>query len=198
MHGTAQTGKAPVVVDELRRMVDALPGSTLGVRDRALLLLGFAGAFRRSELVGLDVDDLRVTAAGLVATIRRSRTDQEGAGRDVGIPRGANAETCPVRAAQRWLEARTIDGPALFCRIDRHGRQHAGRLGDRAVARIVQRTARAAGLDPGSYAGHSLRSGLATSAAAADVPERGVAQQTGAPGMAGVGGGTRSGGPVPD
>ena len=74
-HGTAQTGKAPVVVDELRRMVDAQPGSTLGVRDRALLLLGFAGAFRRSELVGLDVDDLRVTAAVLVATIRRSRTD---------------------------------------------------------------------------------------------------------------------------
>jgi site-specific recombinase XerD len=183
-HGTAQTGKAPVVVDELRRMVDALPVSTLGVRDRALLLLGFAGAFRRSELVGLDVADVRVTGDGLVVTIRRSKTDQEGAGREIGIPYGSSPDTCPVRAVRAWLRARSIDGPALFCRIDRHGRQHPGRLSDRAVARVVQRTARAAGLDPALYAGHSLRAGLATSAAAADVPERVIAQQTGHKSMA--------------
>jgi integrase len=177
-------GKAPVVVDELRGMVETLPASTLGVRDRALLLLGLAGAFRRSELVALDVDDLRSTAAGLVVTLRRSKTDQEGAGREVGIPRGTNPETCPVRAVGRWLEARTVDGRALFCRIDRHGRQHAGRLGDRAVSPVVKRAAAAAGLDPANYAGHSLRAGLATSAAAADVPEWVIAQQTGHKSMA--------------
>src|SRR3989442_4717742 len=184
MHGTAQVGKAPVVVDELRRMVDALPGSTLGVRDRALLLLGFAGAFRRSELVGLDVGDVRQTADGLVVTVRRSKTDQEGAGREVGIPFGSTPATCPVRAVRAWLKARAIAGPALFCRIDKHGRQLPGRLGDRAVARVVQRTARAAGLDADAYAGHSLRAGLATSAAAADVPERVIAEQTGHRSMA--------------
>jgi site-specific recombinase XerD len=183
-HGTAQTGKAPVVVDELRRMVDALPASALGARDRALLLLGFAGAFRRSELVGLDVADARQTADGLVVTIRRSKTDQEGAGREVGVPYGSTPATCPVRAVRTWLRARTVDGPALFCAFDPHGRQVPGRLSDRAVARIVQRTAAAAGLEAASYAGHSLRAGLATSAAAADVPERVIAQQTGHKSMA--------------
>jgi site-specific recombinase XerD len=186
-HGTAQQGKAPVVVAELRRMVDALPSSTLGVRDRALLLLGFAGAFRRSELVGLDVADVRPTADGLVVTLRRSKTDQEGAGREVGIPYGSTPATCPVRAVRAWLEVHahranlafgTVALP-LFHRVDRHGRQLPGRLSDRAVARVVQRTARAAGLDAATYAGHSLRAGLATSAAAADVPERVIAQQTG-------------------
>jgi site-specific recombinase XerD len=178
-HGTAQRGKAPVVVDELRRMVDALPASTLGARDRALLLLGFAGAFRRSELVGLDVGDVRGTTDGFVVTLRRSKTDQEGQGGEVGIPYGSTPATCPVRAVRAWLAARRVAGPALFCPMDRHGRQLPGRLSDRAVARVVQRTAAAAGLEAASYAGHSLRAGLASSAAAAEVPERVIAQQTG-------------------
>ena len=112
-------------------------------------------------------------------TIRRSKTDQEGAGRAVGIPYGSTPATCPVRAVKAWLEVRAITGPALFCPMDRHGRQLDGRLSDRGVARVVQRTAEAASLDAASYAGHSLRAGLATSAAAADVPERVIAQQTG-------------------
>jgi site-specific recombinase XerD len=194
-HGTAQQGKAPVVVDELRRMVEALPASTLGVRDRALLLLGFAGAFRRSELVGLDVGDVRETSDGLVVTLRRSKTDQEGRGVERGIPYGSNRATCPVRAVRAWLEVHAFrtepvrkadesrtapEQPCpLFHRIDRHARQRPGRLSDRAVARVVQRSAAAAGLEATSYAGHSLRAGLATSAAAADVPERVIAQQTG-------------------
>jgi site-specific recombinase XerD len=178
-HGTAQQGKAPAVVDDLRRMVAALPESTIGVRDRALLLLGFAGALRRSELVGLDVGDVRGTGDGLVVTIRRSKTDQEGQGREIGVPYGSTPATCPVRAVRAWLAVRAVEGPALFCRIDRHGAQHAGRLSDRAVALVVKRCAERAGLDPANYAGHSLRAGLATSAAAADVPERVIAQQTG-------------------
>jgi integrase len=169
------------------------------VRDRALLLLGFAGAFRRSELVGLDVGDVRQTGDGLVVTLRRSKTDQEGQGREVGIPYGSTPATCPVRAVRAWLAVHAFcggrktretpappfeDGPntpvtPLFHRIDKHGRQLPGRLADRTVARVVQRTARAAGLEAASYAGHSLRAGLATSAAAADVPERVIAQQTG-------------------
>jgi integrase len=177
------------MVDELRRMADALPDSTLGVRDRALLLLGFAGAFRRSELVALDVGDVRPTADGLVVTLRRSKTDQEGTGREVGIPYGSTPATCPVRAVRAWLAVHAFLSQGgtecpLFHRIDRHGRQLPGRLSDRAVARVVQRTARSAGLEAASYAGHSLRAGLATSAAAADVPERVIAQQTGHRSMA--------------
>src|SRR5262249_48645130 len=84
--GTAQTGKAPALVDDLKRMLDRLPSTRVGLRDRALLLLGFAGAFRRSELVSLDVSDLEFTRAGLIVTLRKSKTDQEGKSRRLGIP----------------------------------------------------------------------------------------------------------------
>ena len=101
--GTAQSAKTPVLVDDLRRMVSRLPDNMLGVRDRALLLVGFGGAFRRSELVALDVADVAVTRDGLVITIRRSKTDQEGEARKIGVPYGSNPATCPVRAIQDWL-----------------------------------------------------------------------------------------------
>jgi site-specific recombinase XerD len=178
-HGTAQEGKTPLVTAELRRVVDRLGERPIAVRDRALLLLGFAAALRRAELVALDVDDVQATAAGLVVRVRRSKTAQEGAGRTVGVPCGSHPETCPLRAVQRWLAVRRNPAPAFFCWIDRHGHQHPGQLSDRAVALVVKRHARAAGLDAASYAGHSLRAGFATAAAEADVPERVIALQTG-------------------
>ncbi|MGI9146021.1 MAG: tyrosine-type recombinase/integrase [Chloroflexota bacterium] len=85
-HGTAQEGKAPATVEDIRSMLELLPHSRLGQRDRALLLLGFAGAFRRSELVSLDVGELDFPRAGLIVALRRAKTEQEGAGRRVGIP----------------------------------------------------------------------------------------------------------------
>ena len=178
-HGTAQQGKAAAQIDELRRMVATLGGDLRGLRDRALLLVGFAGAFRRGELVALDVADVEMTPAGLIVTVRHSKTDQEGVGRRVGVPAGQYAATCPLRALGDWLAAAALaDGP-LFRPVDRGGHVGAARLSDRAVARIVQRTAEACGLDPTRYAGHSLRAGLAASAAAAGVEERVIAQQTG-------------------
>jgi integrase len=178
-HGTAQTGKTPVLTADLRLMVAALPESRLGVRDRALLLLGFAGAFRRSELVGLDVTDVTVSRDGLVIRLRRSKTDQEGQGRTIGIPYGSRPMTCPVRALQDWLSYSGIKSGPLFRPLDRHGNMRATRFSDRGVARVVQRAALAAGLDPADFAGHSLRAGLATSAAAAGVSERAIMAQTG-------------------
>jgi integrase len=178
-HGAAQQGKAPVMTADLRRMVAALPDSLLGTRDRALLLLGFAGAFRRSELVGLDVADVSRTGDGLVVRLRRSKTDQEGEGRTIGIPYGSRPITCPVRALSSWLEAGGIAAGPLFRPLNRHSQILPGRLSDRAVARVVQRAALAAGLDPAEFAGHSLRAGLATSAAAAGVSERAIMAQTG-------------------
>lgn len=176
--GTAQQGKAPVVTEELRAMVATLPDSLLGIRDRALLLLGFAGAFRRSELVSLDVSDIHMTRDGVIVTLRRSKTDQEGQGQKIGIPYGSNPATCPVRALQAWLEASGITEGPLFRAIDRHGNLQPGRLSDKAVALVVKRWAAAAGLDPTKYAGHSLRAGLATAAAAAGVSERAIMNQT--------------------
>ena len=177
--GTAQTAKAPAVVDDLKRMLDKLPGTRVGLRDRALLLLGFAGAFRRSELVALDVADLEFSSAGLVVTLRQSKTDQEGRGRRMGIPYGSSESTCPVRSLQAWLEtARIIEG-AVFRSLDKFQRVQPRRLSDKAVARIVKRRAKAVGLDPARYAGHSLRAGLATSAAAGGASERVIMAQTG-------------------
>lgn len=179
LHGTAPASKTPTLTADIRAMVEALPDSPLGTRDRALLLLGFAGGFRRSELVALDVDDLQDTEEGLVVTIRRSKTDQEGVGRTIGIPYGSNPITCPVRAVRAWLAVLGSNEGPLFRPLTRHGRLADRRLSDRAVARVVQRSAAAAGLDPAKYAGHSLRSGLATSAAMAGVSERVIMAQTG-------------------
>jgi integrase len=183
-HGAAARGKAALMTEDLRLLVGLLDLSPVGLRDRALLLLGFAGAFRRSELVGLDVEDLEFTSRGIRVNLRRSKTDQEAEGRPVGVPYGVSAETCPVQAVERWLaHVRGVlpdyDRGPLFLRLDAGGRLRHARLSDRGVARVVQRWAERAGLDPARFAGHSLRSGLATSAAAGGVSERAIMNQTG-------------------
>jgi len=183
-HGAPARGKAALMTEDLRRLLGLLDEMPVGLRDRALLLLGFAGAFRRSELVGLDVEDLEFTPRGIRVALRRSKTDQEAEGRPVGIPYGASVETCPVRAVERWLaHVRSVlpgyDRGPLFLRLDAGGRVRLGRLSDRGVARVVQRWAERAGLDPSRFAGHSLRAGLATSAAAGGVSERAIMNQTG-------------------
>jgi integrase len=170
---------APIGLQELKAMVAALPRSTKGIRDRALLLMGFAGALRRSELVALDVTNVTASDNGLLIMLRRSKTDQEGAGRTVGIPYGSHLETCPVRAVQAWLQASEITKGPIFRPVDQHGIIASTRLSDRSVARIIQSAAKRAGLDPEQFAGHSLRAGLATAAAAAGVSEHDIARTTG-------------------
>ena len=176
--GAAQHGKTPALSADVRAMVERLPGDLRGARDRALLLLGFAGAFRRSELVALDVEDVLEAPAGLLITIRRGKTDQEGRGRRLAIPYGQHAASCPVRAYQDWRHAAALTSGALFRGISSHG-QLLGRLSDKGVARTVKRAAEAAGLDPARYSGHSLRAGLATSAAAGGALDRDIMRQTG-------------------
>ncbi len=176
--GTAPTQKVPVTTDRLKMMLKTLPKSLRGARDRALLLLGFAGAFRRSELVSLTIRDLVFCPEGLTVTLRKSKTDQEGEGRRVGIPCGRRSSTCPVRSVRAWLEASLITEGPLFRSMDRYGRIGA-KLSDRAVAIVVKRCAKAAGFDPSEYSGHSLRAGLATAAAIAGVSERSIMKQTG-------------------
>jgi site-specific recombinase XerD len=143
----------------------AVTGTSLReLRDRAVLLLGFAGAFRRSELVALDVADIEDVPDGLLITIRRSKTDQEGIGRKVAIPRGEIA--CPVAALKAWLEAAGISEGAVFRRVfnRRNQRISAARLGACNVAAIVKAGAAKLGLEAAAFAGHSLRAGFVTSA----------------------------------
>ena len=189
--GTRQRRVAPVRLEMLKALLEATPEEDLlAIRDRALLLLGFAGGFRRSELAGLDVEDLTFVEEGVDVLIRRSKTDQEGEGRVVAIPRGRNRETCPVIALRRWLDIGNITAGALFRRMRANGRPGTRRrdpLGQpgeeritpQLVARVIQGAARRAGLDPTEFAGHSLRAGFATEAAARGASERAIQRQTG-------------------
>ena len=173
--GTRQEGKAPTLTADLGAMLAKAPNKLIGVRDRALLLIGFAGAFRRSELVALNVEDLDFREDGLKVTIRRSKTDQEGAGQVIGISHGG--KLCPVRALRDWLSAAGITTGLIFPRMDRHGNM-LDRMSGETVAIVVKRYAAAAGLDPSKYAGHSLRAGLVTQAAMNGVQELSIMKQT--------------------
>lgn len=178
-NGTAQNQKAPAVSSDIKAMVATLPDNLLGIRDRALILVGFAGGFRRSELVSLDFEDLDFKREGLIVNIRKSKTDQEQQGRKVGIPYGSNYDTCPVRSVQNWIEQSGLTSGPLFRSVNRHGNIQEGRLSDKAVSLIVKKYAQSAGLDASKYSGHSLRSGMATSAAMNGVSERAIMRQTG-------------------
>ena len=162
--GAAKVRKAPAVAAKVRAMVALAPDRLAGLRDRALLLLGFAGAFRRSELVALDVADIAETETGLLVSIRRSKTDQEGEGVTIAIAGGDVA--CPTRALREWLDAAGIETGPIFRAINKAGRVAAERLTDRSVANIVKAYAERAGFDASTFSGHSLRSGFLTSAAA--------------------------------
>ncbi len=163
-HGAAPNRKAPATADKILAMVPLAGGRLSDMRDRALLLLGFAGAFRRSGLVALDCEHIEETTDGLRVAIRRSKTDQDGTGATIAIPRGAIA--CPVAAVCAWLDAAGVTAGPVFRRVSKGQRALPGRLTDRSVADIVKAHASRVGLDPAQFAGHSLRSGFLTSAAA--------------------------------
>lgn len=158
----------------------------LGVRDAAILSLGWASAMRRSELVALNNDDLDFVDEGVIITIRRSKTDQQGKGQKIGIPK-SDHQICPVRSVEEWIARRSRtpknDGP-LFETIGANGRNKwwcetkGRRLSARMVSEIVKRYAKLAGFNPSRYSAHSLRRGLATEAGSRGVPERIISRHT--------------------
>lgn len=143
--GTAQTCKDPILIDDLRKMIEAIPIEKnakpylIGYRDKALLLLGFVGALRRSELVSLERADVKFAKEGLIVILRKSKTDQEREGRSIAIPYGSNFLTCPVRTIQEWLEVSHISDGALFRYIDKGGDLKDKALSSHAVALIIKR-----------------------------------------------------------
>lgn len=174
--GAPAVKKAALTDELLARALKKIPPDLAGLRDRALLLLGFAGALRRSELVALDVADIARHPKGLVVTIRRSKTDQAGAGKIKAVPHGKKLHT--VRALQAWLEASKITEGPLFRGV-RGTRVLPDRLCDRQVARIVQKRTALIGLDPALFAGHSLRSGFISSASDHDASIAKIADHAG-------------------
>ncbi|TPI63948.1 integrase [Mesorhizobium sp. B3-1-7] len=176
--GTAQAEARPLLRDELFAVLEHTGDDVKSVRDRALLLIGFAGGFRRSELVGLDVEDIEHARQGIVVLLRRSKTDQEGNGRKIAIPFG-RTRWCPVTALNQWLSAAVTNVGPIFLGINRHGRISRRRLSPEAVSLVVKERVVHANLDPSNYSGHSLRAGFVTSAAMAGAKTYKIRLQTG-------------------
>lgn len=178
VEGEAQKQATPLLMDDLKRVVEKIGDDPKGLRDRALLLVGFAGAFRRSELVALDRGDLEFVRQGLVIYVRHSKTDQVYEGRKLGISYGSE-DLCPVKALTDWLSILPVSQGPIFRRVDRHGNILDQRLSSEAVSLIVKDRVAAAGFDPDPFSGHSLRAGFATAAAQAGVSTWRIRQQTG-------------------
>lgn len=173
--GRRKRKAAPATAELLAAALKNLPETLRGKRDRALVLIGFAGALRRSELVAIDISDLERHKKGLLVHIRRSKTDQEGHGADLPIP---NGRMRAVEALDTWLAAAVITEGPIFRSVDRHGNVGREALTDRQVARIVKEVCARVGLDPAIFSGHSLRAGFITSALDAKVDPLKVMKQS--------------------
>jgi len=168
-YGSAVRRVDAATVDLVGKMLLAVRGDDLAAkRDRALLLLGFACALRRSELAALDVEDLHFSKRGLLVTIRRSKTDQEGRGVEIAVPHRATESLCAVRATRLWLAGASVTSGAAFRTLTPHRHVTDRRIAGADVARLIKTLAARAGIK-GDFAGHSLRAGFVTSAAEAHV-----------------------------
>jgi len=176
--GGVQRQAAPLMLDDLWAILDKTGGDLRDQRDRALLLIGFAGGLRRSEIVGLDIDDLEFVREGLILTLRRSKTDQEGQGRRIGIPH-ARGRWCPVRETKTWIERAEIEDGPVYLSLRKGGVIVRARLSAEAVSKIVKHHVAGIGHDPTKFSGHSLRAGFVTSAAGAGIASHLIRRQTG-------------------
>jgi len=180
--GAAQRKADPLLAADLQRVCDRILPDVLGKRDKAILLLGWSAALRRSEISALDLEDLSFSDAGVQVALWRTKTDQEGKGQTVGVP-AIDSPYCPIRALKQWLEIARIDAGPLFRPVGISGADRFfsivknKRLSDRSICLVVQRRTRQAKLK-GYFAGHSLRAGWTTSAAAIGVSSHQLMQHT--------------------
>ena len=180
-HGVPPKRAQALATEEVRRLVATCDDDLVGLRDRALLLMGFAGALRRSELCGIEVEHISWQSRSLELLIPRSKTDVDGEGARIGIARGKVVTTCPVRALQAWLDTAEIaDGP-VFRAISRHGTTRSSALSGEAVRLIVLKRARLAGIKAGRLepvSPHGLRAGFVTAAYRNNVPDEEIMGHT--------------------
>lgn len=177
--GTMQRGKSPILMEDIRELALCFDETDIvSLRDKALLFLGFAGAFRRSELVRVKIEDLTFSLEGLIVLIPQSKGDQFGEGNSIAIPYAPDERICPVTAIQHWIEAANLYSGPLFRPFKRNKELRDTQLSDKSVALIVKKYMALSGLDPANFAGHSLRRGFATSAAQHNVDEYTIMKQT--------------------
>jgi integrase len=176
-HGKPARKLKPLVKEDILRLLMPMDRSLRGLRNQALLLITFAGGFRRSEVVVLRLENLTFQREGVVITLTRSKTDQEGKGRQVAIPFGRGS-VCPVKALTTWLETANIREGLVFRQVAK-GSKLGGALSPKAVRELVREWSSTAGLDASNLGAHSLRAGMVTSAAQAGVPTHKIMAQTG-------------------
>ena len=183
LKGISQNGKKPLLINDLKEIIDVInkqeEPDLKKLRNKALLLIGFAGGFRRNELVSLNFEDLDFVFEGVKIKIKRSKTDQFGEGFMKGIPHFENYLYCPVKNLKNWLNISKIKKGPIFVRFSKGVNLTNIRLTDQSVALIIKEYLTKAGVDNKNYSGHSLRSGFATSAAEAGAEERSIMAMTG-------------------
>jgi site-specific recombinase XerD len=181
--GVNQIGKKPILINELKQIIDVINKENAPevkkMRNKTLLLIGFAGGFRRNELISLDIEDIEFVFEGIKITLNKSKTDQFGKGFVKGIPHFQNSLYCPVTTLKRWINYSKIKKGPLFTRFSKGSKLTNVRLSDQSVALIIKEYLLKAGIDNKNYSGHSLRSGFATSAAEAGAEERSIMAITG-------------------
>jgi integrase len=181
IHGEPPRRSAAITTTEIKRLLRVCGNDMAGRRDQALFLICFAGALRRSELVGLDVAHINPTEDGVRLLITRSKTDKEGAGAEVGLSRGRSADTCPVTALERWLDMADIATGPIFRKVDRWGKVHSGRLDPDAVRQILKKRALEAKITGTIWepiTPHGMRAGFVTTAYKNGVPDEEIMGHT--------------------
>ncbi len=177
--GTIQRGKAPLLLEDIQDIAPYFDTSDIaGIRDKALIITGFMGAFRRSELVNIDIEDLTFSREGVIILVHYSKGDQEGQGEYVAIPYNSDTSVCAVTALKHWINTAQLTAGPLFRPLNKNKQLRERRLTDKSVALIVKKYTALAGRNAADFAGHSLRRGFATSAAQHDVDERSIMHQT--------------------
>jgi site-specific recombinase XerD len=181
--GSIQKGKKPLLINDLRLLINAIDQvkeeEIKKFRDRSIILIGFSGGFRRNEIVSLDYDDLDFVTEGLKINLKRSKTDQFGAGLIKGLPYFDNPQYCPVLSLQKWINISKINAGPLFRRFSKGSKLTGKRLTDQTVAHLIKKYLKLSGIESKNYSGHSLRSGFATSAAESGAEERSIMAMTG-------------------
>ncbi len=181
--GSFQKGKKPILINQLKSIINVIDNEKTKeikkIRDKTLILIGFGGGFRRTELVSIDYNDVELVSEGVKIVIRRSKTDQFGEGMAKGLPYFTNQNYCPVLHLKKWLELSNIKTGPIFRRFSKSFKLSENRLTDQSVALLLKYYLDIAGIENKNYSGHSLRSGFATVSAESGADERSIMAMTG-------------------
>ena len=181
--GSMQNGKKPILINHLKSIINVINEKKIEdikkLRDKTIILVGFGGGFRRTELISIDYEDLEFVKEGLKITIRRSKTDQFGEGMIKGLPFFTNEKYCPVINLKKWLKISKINSGPVFRRFTKGSSLTENRLTDQSVVLLIKEYLKLAGIENKNFAGHSLRSGFATVAAESGADERSIMAMTG-------------------